>query len=298
MLEFSEVNHSCFLSVQTTGRPWQQPSRGSNISRWEVKGGLKRWNLLSLSEIICMGRIVWWRGENHMQGEFQSCHFANKGWIVYILTVLSDSVYPAGSTSSAHWARSPLFIHSFPRGQVLSLWWMGAGTGQLFSLDGTSLTRSELKRPPCQRSSAIPLLFRGPRTAANVLTRMQTPAPHRPCLTSLGLFLLESTWGIGAVRFNFISTAQNASCQVEIMESAPAFQVSGVDVTMVDVWRRCGNTLAAVAAVLVALLTATRELWKLVCISEAPLVKVCNIVCLSKVLNENSYCSWLNCEKS
>ncbi len=187
--------------------------------------------------------IEWWRRENHMQGEFQSCHFANKGWIVYTLTVLSDSVYPAGSTSSAHWTRSPLFIHSFPRGQVLSLWWMGAGTGQLFSLDGTSLTRSELKRPPCQRSSAIPVLFRGSRTAANVLTRMQTPAAP-PHLTSPGLFLLESTRGIVAARFNFISTAQNASCQVEIMESAPAFQVSGVDVTMVDVWRRCGDALA------------------------------------------------------
>lgn len=103
--------------------------------------------------------------------------FSQQGLIVYVLTVLSDSVYPAGSTSSAHWTRSPLFIHSFPRGQVLSLWWMGAGTGQLFSLDGTSLTRSELKRPPCQRSSAIPVLFRGPHTAAIVLTRTRTPGP-------------------------------------------------------------------------------------------------------------------------
>lgn len=109
-----------------------------------------------------------------MQGEFQSCHFANKGWIVYILTVLCGSVYPAGSTSSAHWMRSPLFIHSFPRGQVLSLWWMGDGTGQLFSLDGTSLTRSELKRPPCLRSSAA--LLKAHVSLPIVLARTQTPA--------------------------------------------------------------------------------------------------------------------------
>ncbi len=185
---------------------------------------------------------MWWRGESHMQGALLLCHFANKGWIVYIVTVLSDSVYPAGSTSSAHWMRSPLFIHSFPRGQVLSLWWMGAGTGQLFSLDRTSLTRSELKRPPCQRSSAMLTLFRGPCTVANSLTHThtQTPVPASPSptyLTSLGLFLLESTWGIGPVRFNFISIAKNPSCQVDITESAPAFQVTGEDITLVDVWR-------------------------------------------------------------
>lgn len=36
-----------FVGAQTTGQPWQQPSRGYNIGRWEVKGG-----------IICMWCVV------------------------------------------------------------------------------------------------------------------------------------------------------------------------------------------------------------------------------------------------
>lgn len=166
--------------------------------------------------------------------------FANKGWIVYILTVLSSSVYPAGSTSSAYSMHSPLFIHSFPRGQVLSLWWMGVGTGQLFSLDRTSLTHSDCKRPPCQRSSANPVLFRSPCNCTRLVTLIQTPGHH---LTSLGLFILESTWGIWAVLFNFISAALNASCQLDGMRSAPAFQVSCEEVTMLDVWGWCSEAL-------------------------------------------------------
>lgn len=137
------------------------------------------------------------------------CQFANKGWIVYVLTVLSSSVYPAGSTSSAYWMHSPLFIHSFPRGQVLSFWWMGVGTGQLFSLDRTSLTRSELKRPPCQKNSAIPVLFRSPCNRSQLLTLTQTPA-HT--LTSLGLFLLEITCRIGAVRLSFTIHSHSFEC--------------------------------------------------------------------------------------
>lgn len=117
------------------------------------------------------------------------CHFANKGWMVYILTVLSGSVYPAGYSLSAHWMHSPLFIHSFPRGQVLSLWWIGAGPGQLFSLDGTSLTCSELKRPPCQSSFATSVLFRSPHKGCRRLHTYADTSSH--CLTSLGCFLLE-----------------------------------------------------------------------------------------------------------
>lgn len=40
---------------------------------------------------------------------------------------------------------------------------MGDGTGQLFSLDRTSLTRSELKRPPCLKELHRALPFRGRR---------------------------------------------------------------------------------------------------------------------------------------
>lgn len=117
------------------------------------------------------------------------CHFANKGWMVYILTVLSGSVYPAGYSLSAHWMHSPLFIHSFPCGQVLSLWWIGAGAGQLFSLDGTSLTCSELKRPPCQSSFATSVLFRSPHKGCHRLHTYADTSPHY--LTSLGCFLFE-----------------------------------------------------------------------------------------------------------
>lgn len=179
------------------------------------------------------------------------CHFANKGWIVYVLTVLSSSVYPAGSTSSAYWMRSPLFIHSFPRGQVLSFWWMGLGTGQLFSLDRTSLTCSELKRPPCQRSSAIPVLFRSPRSRSHLLTLTQTPAHNLTSLgQELGLFVSVSL---------YIFTALNASCLLDVMESAPAFKVGGEDVTMLDVWGWCSEAFEHVAVVLVDLLTAARK---------------------------------------
>lgn len=38
---------------------------------------------------------------------------------------------------------------------------MRDGTGQLFSLDRTSLTRSELKRPPCLKELRRTLPFRG-----------------------------------------------------------------------------------------------------------------------------------------
>lgn len=114
-----------------------------------------------------------------------------------MLTVLSDSFYPAGSTRSVHWMRSPLFIHSFPRGQVLSLWWMGAGTGQLFSLDETSLTSSELKRPPCQRSSAIPL-FCIPLPSFSHAHRHEPITEH-----PRWLFSSESTWGKGSCSLEF-----------------------------------------------------------------------------------------------
>lgn len=146
------------------------------------------------------------------------CHFANTGWMVYILTVLSGSVYPAGYSLSAHWMHSPLFIHSFPRGQVLSLWWIGAGAGQLFSLDGTSLTCSELKRPPCQSSFATSVLFRSPHKGCHRLHTYADTSPHY--LTSLGCFLFEFSWGIWGAHFNFISCIHTALCHVEIMDPA------------------------------------------------------------------------------
>lgn len=174
--------------------------------------------------------------------------------------------------------RSPLFIHSFPRGQVLSLWWMGAGTSQLFSLDGTSLTRSELKRPPCQRSPGIPVLFRGPHSAAIVLTRTQTPAPPPDIPGAFYIRIYLRNWGCW-LQFRL----HGSECFMPGGDYGVSSSFSG------EWWGRnhggCVEAvwwgLGTVAAVLVALLTATRELVsQLVCISEA-LVKVRNVYILS-----------------
>lgn len=91
---------------------------------------------------------------------------------------------------------------------------MRAGTGQLFSLDGTSLTCSDLKRPPCQKNSSIAKFF---------VSYQQTLIGY---LTNWGCF------------FYFISVTQSASCQVEIMESVWGFYI--VDDHWGTQWR-CGE---------------------------------------------------------
>lgn len=90
------------------------------------------------------------------------------GWYT-LWQPISDGVYPAGSSLSAHWMCSFLFIHSFPCGQALSLWWIGPGTSHLFSLNGT---RSRLKHPPHEEGApSFPGFIEASARAAVILTR-------------------------------------------------------------------------------------------------------------------------------
>lgn len=191
----------------------------------------------------CMVRLG---GQNHFQW---ACHSWRMSFRQrQLLTRMhADSLLwqfcPGGSTRSAYWILSSLCIHSFPRGQVLSLWWMGAATGQLFSLDGTSLTSSELKRPPLSEEHRR--CYESRVALAVILTRTQTRSHHLP---PLWLFLLESTWGKGGCLLDFhLHGCMSASCQVDIMESTQALQVSAEGVTLVHVCtQRCEASVAAV----------------------------------------------------
>lgn len=55
---------------------------------------------------------------------------------------------------------------------------MRDGTSQLFSLDRTSLTRSELKRPPCLKELRCTLPFRGRRHIAHTCAPTYLEGPE------------------------------------------------------------------------------------------------------------------------
>lgn len=113
-------------------------------------------------------------------------------WYTYWQSSLTASTQQA---PLHQWMCSPLFIHSFPRGQVLSLWWMGAGTGQLFHLTGQVSHALNLSILLVRRVSAILKLFRSPHVAPFVFTHTQTQAsqPDIPGDSLIKIYL--TNWG-------------------------------------------------------------------------------------------------------
>ena len=271
MLEFSEVNRSCFLSVRRQQANHDSSPVGAySVRRWEVKEGIvkmklyfhcQKWFVIYLWYIMCDGeeRAI-------CKGRFSRVAWPTSAeWHIYWQSSLTASTQQAPLHLHTECV-SPLFIHSFPRGQVLSLWWMGAGTGQLFSLDGTSLTHSELKRPPCQRSSAMPGLCRGPRATANLShASADTTAAH---LTPPGAFLVRiylRNWGGCSFWFH----PHGSEC----CTPGGDYGVSSGSLGELHGRNYCGceggEGFGAVPAVVVSVLTATFEHvgWlKLVCV--------------------------------
>lgn len=129
----SQVNSAVFFScmAQTAGpKPDSRPVGAPAAINVRWKAHLLKWNFALAVRNHLRTRRSWLR-----RRAFQSCHFARQSWAAFTQTAL----YPAGSTLSAHWAYSPLFIHSFPPGLALPLWRMGDGAAQLLSPDRVTL---------------------------------------------------------------------------------------------------------------------------------------------------------------
>lgn len=129
----SQVNSAVSFSrmAQTAGpKPDSSPVGAPAAINVRWKAHLLKWNFA----LAVRNHLRSWLRRR----AFQSCHFARQSWAAFTQTAL----YPAGSTPSARGADSPLFIHSFPPGQVLPLWRMGDGAAQLFSPDRVTLGTS------------------------------------------------------------------------------------------------------------------------------------------------------------